>query len=183
MLKRMILIVALMVCDAQASDGQQPIELAPDQAQVHGLYSFVDKDAELNRENVACALLICKITPYGKRIFDQCKDKPFKVGAKQDELLDPISDCEFIELSNADELTVDNGVTLKLSYETLEKIRSVAEDYHIYLQKKIQKSDAVLLWQAQGVVEKEVKEVKSSPSRRSDSVEEFKDMVSYLLHR
>ncbi len=160
MLKRMILIIVLMVCYTQESYGQPAIELLTDQAQVHGLYS-----------NVASALLICEITPYGKCVFDRCKDRPFQVGAKQDVLLELISDCEFIELSNADELTVGEGVTLKLSCKTLEEIRSVAENCHVRLQKRISASDALLLWQAQKVEKNKA----DSPSRLYSSLERLSD--------
>ena len=80
MLKRVIPVIALLVCYTQASDGQCSIELAPDQAQVHGLYSF-DKDAELKRQNVTSALLICRVTPLGGAIMKQVKDMPLNVKA------------------------------------------------------------------------------------------------------
>ncbi len=174
----MILIIALMVCYTQESYGQEPTELEPAQAQVHGLYPSSNKKV-LEEGGSDRTLLICEISCHGKIIFG--KNRSFKVGAKKGEPLEMASDCEFIEFVDNDKITINKeDIALTLSCETLKKIRDTRKDCHIRLQKCISASDAVLLWQAQAG-EKEVEEKDDLPSRLSNSADEFKEMVFGLL--
>ncbi len=180
MLKRMMSILVLISLYAHAaSDHCRSMNLACDQAQFYGLYPSVEDTAGVQK--IASALFICEITPHGKLIFDRSKDTSFKVGVKSGGGLDYAPDCEFIELSDDDKLTIcERNILLKLSSATIERIQLVPEDYHIRLKKSLEELDAFALWQTQDGKE-EAKENSDQPSRLSRSADGVKEMILSLL--
>ncbi len=198
MIKKIIPMLALVSLNISASASSSSIELDNTQAAVHVLYRF-DKTGKIEKEHIKDALLICRITPYGKTIVKQIKDMLFEIDFKCNEDDEVVADCDFIAMNKSDEVTITSGgsLLLKLSPQTREQIIDLDDEWYTQLHKEISADDAKRCWSAQeprpshepqrsvsvGELEWRAKEsTKSTEPKLSASVDDVKKYVFNLFN-